>query len=123
MKTIYSFESYRVSFRIGFLLVKMVSVAYKKAIMARPPMIMATGADLATAELPVCSTTGGRVVLGVVWLAVGAGTGATGLDCRVVGTGAGGASLAGGAGGALAGGAGGASLTGGAGAEGFGCSG
>ena len=79
-------------------------------------MIMATGAELATAALPVCSTTGGRVVLGVVWLAVGAGTGATGLDCRVVGTGAGGASLAGGAGGAsLAGGAGGASEAGGAG--------
>lgn len=89
--------------------------------MARPPMIMATGADLATAELPVCSTTGGRVVLGVVWLAVGAGTGATGLDCRVVGTGAGGASLAGGAGGASdAGGAGGASEAGG---EGLGSSG
>ena len=90
-------------------------MAYKKAIMARPPMIMATGAELATAALPVCSTTGGRVLLGVVWLLVGAGTGAAGLDCIVVGTGAGGASLAGGAGGA--------SEVGGAGAEGLGCSG
>jgi hypothetical protein len=94
-------------------------MAYKNAIMARPPMIMATGAELATAALPVCSTTGGRVLLGetgVVWLPVGAGTGAAGLDWRVVGTGAGGASEAGGAGGAsLAGGAGGASDAGGAG--------
>ena len=106
MKTIYSFELYRISFRVGFSLAKLVSVAYKKAIMARPPMIMAAGAELATAALPVCSTTGGSVVLGVVWLAVGTGAGATGLDCRVVGTGAGGASDAGGAG-----------------AEGLGCSG
>jgi hypothetical protein len=90
-------------------------MAYKKAIMARPPMIMATGAEFATAALPVCSTTGGRVVLGVVELAVGAGAGATGVDCRVVGIGAGGASEAGGAGGA--------SEAGGAGADGLGCSG
>ena len=55
-------------------------MAYKKAIMARPPMIMATGAEFATAELPVCSTTGGRVLLSVVCLLVGAGAGATGLD-------------------------------------------
>jgi hypothetical protein len=53
--------------RFGFsLVVKTSSMAYKKAIMARPPMIMATGAELATAAFPVCSTTGGRVVLGVV---------------------------------------------------------
>ena len=84
-------------------------MAYKKAIMARPPMIMAIGADLATPELVVCTATGGIVLLGVVWLPLGAGTEATGLDCRVVGTGAGGASEAGGAGGASdAGGAGGA---------------
>jgi hypothetical protein len=67
VETIYSFESYRTSFRIGFsLVVKTSSMAYKKAIMARPPMSMATGAELATAAFPVCSTTGGRVVLGVV---------------------------------------------------------
>jgi len=73
-------------------------MAYKKAIMARPPMIMAIGADLATPELVVCSATGGIVLLGVVWLPLGAGTGATGLDCKVVGTGAGGASDVGGGG-------------------------